>query len=219
VTKEEVCSRIEHIGIVPAIRVSSSEEAHFAASAVNRAGIPIAEITATVPGAVEVITRLVKECPKMVLGAGTVLDVDLAKQCLDAGAHFLTSPCLVLEIVDFAVKQGVAVLPGALTPTEVLTAWKAGGDFVKVYPCAPVGADSYIRALKAPFPQVKLIAAGGITQQTALHYLLAGASALGVGTALIPREALRMRREEQIHELARRFKKMVKKAQNPESSP
>jgi len=218
VTKEEVCSRIEQIGIVPAVRVSSSEEAHFAASAVNRAGIPIAEITATVPGAVEVIARLVKDCPKMILGAGTVLDVDLAKRCLGAGAHFLTSPCLVLEVVDFAVKQGIAVLPGALTPTEVLSAWKAGGDFVKVYPCAPVGED-YIRALKAPFPQVKLIAAGGVTQQSALGYLLSGASALGIGTALIPREALQMRQEEQIHELARRFKRMVKKARSPESSP
>lgn len=217
--KEDVCSRIEQIGIIPAVRVSSSEEAHFAASAVNRAGIPIAEITATVPGAVEVIARLVKDCPKMILGAGTVLDVDLAKRCLDAGAHFLTSPSLVLDVVDFAVKEGVAVLPGALTPTEVLTAWKAGVDFVKVYPCAPVGADDYIRALKAPFPQVKLIAAGGITQQTALQYLLSGASALGVGTALIPREALQNRQEEQIHELARRFKMMVKKARSPQSSP
>jgi len=216
--KEEVCSRIEEIGIVPAVRVSSSEEAHFAAGAVNRGGIPIAEITATVPGAVEVIARLVKDCPHMIVGAGTVLDVDMARRCLDAGAHFLTSPCLILEVMEFAVKNGTASLPGALTPTEILTAWKAGADFVKVYPCAQVGADSYIRALKAPFPQVRLIASGGVNQQTALHYLLAGASALGIGGALIPRTALQLRQEEQIHELAHRFTRMVKKARSRKPS-
>jgi 2-dehydro-3-deoxyphosphogluconate aldolase / (4S)-4-hydroxy-2-oxoglutarate aldolase len=212
VKKEEVRARIEEIGIIPAIRVSSSEEAHFAAASVNRAGIPIAEITATVPGVVEVIARLMKECPKMIVGAGTVMDTDLASRCLDAGACFLTSPGLALEVVEFAAKKGVAVFPGALTPTEVHSAWKAGADMVKVFPCAQVGGANYIRALKAPFPQVPLIASGGVNQQTALQHLLAGASALGIGAELIPKAAVRLRQEEQIHELARRFKKMVKDA-------
>ena len=216
--KEEVRSRIEEIAIIPAVRVSSSEEAHFAAAAVNRGGIPIAEITTTVPGAVEVIASLVQNFPGMIVGAGTVLDKDTAWRCLDAGAHFLTSPGLVLEVVEFAVKKEVAVFPGALTPTEVILAWKAGADMVKVFPCAQVGGDSYIRALKAPFPEVPLIASGGVDQQTALKFLLAGASALGIGTQLIPKEALQLRREERIHELARRFTKMVKEARNRKSS-
>lgn len=210
--KDEVRARIEEIGIIPAVRVSSQEEAHFAAAAVNRGGIPIAEITVTVPGAAEVIARLIRDFPEMIVGAGTVLDVEMAQRCLDAGSHFLTSPGLVLEVVDFAVKKRVAVLPGALTPTEVIAAWKAGADMVKVFPCAQVGGDTYIRALKAPFPQVALIASGGVNQQTALKFLLAGASALGIGGELIPRSSVQLRREDRIHELARRFTKIVKEA-------
>ncbi len=213
-TKQEVCARIEEIGIIPAVRVSSSEDAFFAAETVNRGGIPVVEITVTVPEAIDVISDLNRRHPDMIVGAGTVLDIEMAKRCVDAGAKFLTNPGLVLEVVEFAAKNEVAVLPGALTPTEVITAWKAGADFVKVFPCAQVGGDSYIRALKAPLPQIPLIAAGGVNQHTALNFILAGATALGIGSQLIPREAVQCRLAEHILELARRFIKLVREARN-----
>ncbi len=211
-TKPEVRALIENIGIVPGIRVSTPEDACFAAEAVNRAGIPIAEITMTVPGAVGVIAHLTRSHPEMVVGAGTVLETETAQRCFDAGARFLTSPGLVLGVVEFAAKNDVVVLPGALTPTEVIAGWKAGADFVKIFPCAPVGGHNYIRALKAPLPQVPLIASGGVNQQTATNFILAGAAALGIGTELMPREAIQLRQEQWIHELARRFMAMVRSA-------
>lgn len=185
--KHEVRARIEEVGIIPAVRVSSPEEARFAAEAVNRGGIPIVEITMTVPNATEVIAGLTQSIPEMIVGAGTVLDIDTAKRCLDAGARFLTSPGLVLEVVEFATKQEVVVVPGALTATEVIAAWKAGADFVKIYPCGQVGGDSYVRALRAPLPQVPLIASGAVNQQTALNFILAGAAALGIGGEVDPK--------------------------------
>ena len=210
--KEEVQARIEEIGIVPAVRLSSAEDARFATEAVSHGGIPIVEITMTVPGAIEVISELAKHSPELILGAGTLFDTETAKRCLDAGATFLTSPGLDLGLVEFAHKQNVVVLAGALTPTEVTMAWKAGSDFVKVFPCSQVGGDTYIKALKRPFPQVRLIAAGGVNQKTAANFILAGASAIGVGGELIPREAIEMRQADRIHELARRFVGFVKSA-------
>jgi 2-dehydro-3-deoxyphosphogluconate aldolase/(4S)-4-hydroxy-2-oxoglutarate aldolase len=186
----------------------------YAAEAVNRAGIPIAEITMTTPNAIEVIAHLAKFLPDMVVGAGTVLDTGTAQRCLDAGAKFLTSPGLVLEVVEFAATHDLVVFPGALTPTEVITAWKAGADFVKVYPCAQVGGHSYLRTLKIPLPQIPLIASGGVNLQNGMNYLLSGACALGVGSELIPPDALRVRREQQIGELSRRFLAMVNDARS-----
>ena len=218
VKKDEICARIEEIGIIPGVRTSSAADARFAAEAVNRAGIPIAEITMTVPEAIEVIAGLTKSIPEMIVGAGTVLDIETAKRCLDAGAKFLTSTGLVLEVVEFAVKNQVAVLPGALTPTEVIMAWKAGADMVKIFPCGHLGGENYIRALKAPLPEVPLIASGGVNQQTALNFILAGAAALGIGGELIPRESVQKRQEDRIHELARRFRKLVKEARSRKSA-
>lgn len=212
--KQDVCGRIEEIGIIPAVRVSSADDARFAAETVNHGGIPVAEITVTVPEAMEVIADLRHRFPEMIVGAGTVLDTETAQRSLDAGATFLTSPGLVLEVVEFAAKKEIVVFPGALTPTEVIAAWKAGADFVKIFPCAQVGGDSYIRALKAPFPQVGLIASGGVNQQTAFNFVLAGAVALGIGGELIPREAVQLRQEDRILELARRFTRMVKDARS-----
>jgi 2-dehydro-3-deoxyphosphogluconate aldolase / (4S)-4-hydroxy-2-oxoglutarate aldolase len=212
--REQVRARIEEIGIIPAIRVSSVEDARFAAEAVYRAGLPIAEITMTVPGAIDLIAGLVRDFPEMVVGAGTVLDLDTARRCLDAGAMFLTSTGLELSVVELAVKENAVTLPGALTPTEIITAWKAGADFVKVFPCAQLGGESYIRALKAALPQIKLVAAGGVLQQTAAHYIIAGASAIGVGKELITHEAIRMRKAEWILELARRFASIVNNARS-----
>jgi 2-dehydro-3-deoxyphosphogluconate aldolase/(4S)-4-hydroxy-2-oxoglutarate aldolase len=204
-TKDEVRARIEAIGIIPAIRVYSAEDARFAAEAVSQGGIPIVEITMTVPGALHVISDLIQHAPEMIVGAGSVLNTETAHQCLDAGAEFLTTDGLDLKVVEYAVKENVVVFPGALTPTEVLTAWQAGADLVKVVPCAQVGGDGYIKALKAPFPQIPMIAAGGVNQQTATNFILAGAVALGVGGALIPRESIRLRQADRIRELARRF--------------
>jgi 2-dehydro-3-deoxyphosphogluconate aldolase/(4S)-4-hydroxy-2-oxoglutarate aldolase len=211
-TREQVRSYIEELGIIPAVRVASAEQARFAAETVALGGIPIAEIPMTVPGALEVISHLARHSPEMVVGAGSVLDVKTAKACLDAGAKFLTTDALDVKVVEFAAQQETVVFPGALTPTEVISAWHAGADFVKVFPCGPLGGESYIRALKAPFPQVRLIASGGVNQKTAGGFILAGAVALGVGRELIPHEAVEQRKVDQIRELARRFLEFVRKA-------
>jgi 2-dehydro-3-deoxyphosphogluconate aldolase/(4S)-4-hydroxy-2-oxoglutarate aldolase len=211
-TREEVKTSIEEIGIFPGIRVSSADQALYAAQTLYAAGIPIAEITMTVPGATNVIAELAQKFPDMVVGAGTVLDTETAERCLDAGARFITSTGLVMEVIGAAHRRGVVVIPGALTPTEVIAAWKAGADYVKIYPTAALGGDLYIRSLKLPLPQVKLIAAGGVNQQTASGYILAGATALGVGSELLPKEAIRRHEEHRIHELARRFLGFVKEA-------
>jgi 2-dehydro-3-deoxyphosphogluconate aldolase/(4S)-4-hydroxy-2-oxoglutarate aldolase len=210
--KAEVRARIEEIGIIPGIRVSSPERARFAAEMVNRAGIPIAEITMTVPRALDVISHLAKTLPEMAVGAGTVLDVETAWRCMDAGATFLTSTGLVPEVVEFALKHDLVVFPGAMTPTDVIAAWKTGADFVKVFPCGPLGGPAYIRSLKLPFPQVPMIATGGVNQRTAGNFILAGATALGIGAELINPEALPVVKEEQVQELARRYLGMVKAA-------
>jgi len=209
-TKDQVCAFIRELGIIPAIRVSSSEDAHFAAEAVASGGIPIVEITMTVPGAVELIFYLVRTHTKIVVGAGTVLDIGVARLCKDAGAAFITAPGFDPEIVEFAAKEGLAVLPGGLTPTEVVRAWKAGADFVKVFPCAQVGGDKYIKALKTALPQIPLIAAGGVDQHTAANLIVAGADAIGVGTELIPADAIQLRKPDRIRELSLRFAGFVK---------
>jgi len=209
-TKEEVCAQIEKIGVVPAIRVSSAEDGRFAAEAVNRGGIPIVEITLTVPGACALITELVRSHPKMIVGAGTVLTTDVARMCVDSGAQFLTAPSFNPKLLEFAAKENIAALPGALTPTEVVSAWEAGSDFVKVFPCFLVGGERYIKALKTALPSIRLIAAGGVNQQTAEEFIVAGASAIGVGTELIPPEAIERKQARRIQELAQRFRDFVK---------
>src|SRR5450631_377239 len=211
-TKEEVCARIEEFGIIPAIRLASNEDARFAAQALYRAGLPIAEITMTVPGALDLISELLRDFPDIVVGAGTVLDAETARRAVDAGARFITSTGIDISVVGLAVEEGVLALPGALTPTEIINAWKAGADFVKVFPCTTLGGDSYIRAVKAALPQIRLIAGGGVQQHTAGHYITAGASAIGVGKELITQEAIRLRKSEWILELAHRFMAIVKNA-------
>jgi len=210
--KEEVCALIRKIGVIPAIRVWSGDDAHFAAEAVTHGGIPIVEVTMTVPGAVELISHLHQSKGKILVGAGTVLDLETARKCIDAGAGFLTAPSFNPAIVEFGAKADMAILPGALTPTEILAAWNAGGDFVKVFPCAPVGGEKYIRSLHTALPQIPLVAAGGVNQQTASSYILAGATAIGVGTELIPTEAIEKRQSQRIKELARRFTRLVNEA-------
>jgi 2-dehydro-3-deoxyphosphogluconate aldolase/(4S)-4-hydroxy-2-oxoglutarate aldolase len=212
-TKPEVLARIREIGIIPAVRLSSAEEALFAAEAVASGGIPIVEVTMTVPGAVQAIQELTRQSPEIIVGAGSLFDVEMARQCLDAGAAFLTSPGFDREIVEFGLKRDIAVLPGALTPTEVIAAWKAGSDFVKIFPCSLMGGSHYISALRGPFPQIPLIAAGGVTQQTVADFIVAGAAAVGIGANLIQPDAIHAREPDWIRLLARRFVKLVKDAQ------
>jgi len=211
--KQKVRDRIVEIGIVPVVRASSPGEACVAADAVCQGGIPIVEITMTVPGAVEVIRELVKKCASDVLiGAGTVLNPEAAQRCLDAGAQFLVSPGLNLKTVELAVREGKLIMAGALTPTEVITAWDAGADFVKIFPCGQVGGAKYIKALKGPLPQIPLVPTGGVNLNTAADFIEAGAAALGVGGELVQAEALKSNNPEIIAENARKFLAIVKQA-------
>jgi 2-dehydro-3-deoxyphosphogluconate aldolase/(4S)-4-hydroxy-2-oxoglutarate aldolase len=212
VTKEAVCDAIKQIGIIPAVRVSSTDDAHFAVEAVASGGIPIVEMTMTVPGAIDVISHVTRYHPNVIVGAGTVLNIETAQQCIDAGASFITAPSFNSRVVEFATKHHVSVLAGALTPTEIVEAWQTGSDFVKVFPCAPVGGEAYLRALNTALPQIPLVAAGGVNQQTARAFILAGATAVGVGKDLIPQDAIERRQADRIQELAHRFMGFVQEA-------
>jgi 2-dehydro-3-deoxyphosphogluconate aldolase / (4S)-4-hydroxy-2-oxoglutarate aldolase len=213
--KQKVRERIVEIGVVPVVRASSPREARMAADAVCEGGIPIVEITMTVPGAVDLIRELAKGGSSDVLvGAGTVLNVDAARRCLDAGAQFLVSPGLNLEVVKLAGAEGKLMMAGALTPTEIITAWEAGSDFVKVFPCGQVGGAKYIKALKGPLPQVPLVPTGGVSLSTAAEFIEAGAAALGVGGECVQAEALKSGRPDIIVENARKFLAVVKEARN-----
>jgi 2-dehydro-3-deoxyphosphogluconate aldolase/(4S)-4-hydroxy-2-oxoglutarate aldolase len=211
-SKDEVRSRILEVGLIPVVRASSAAEGKFAAEAVSRGGLPIVEITMTVPGAMEVIAELVHDLPDVLVGAGTVLDVKMVRRCLDAGAAFLVSPGLDLATVKLARKEKVLMMAGALTPTEVMSAWKAGADFIKIFPCAQVGGPAYIKALKGPFPQVPIVPTGGVSLDTAADFLAAGAAALGVGGELINKEAVQKRRADILEELTQRFVQIVRNA-------
>jgi 2-dehydro-3-deoxyphosphogluconate aldolase/(4S)-4-hydroxy-2-oxoglutarate aldolase len=210
--REDVRARIEEAGIIPGLRVHSPEDAMFAAAAVAAGGIPIVEVTMTVPGALDVIASLTRNHSGMIVGAGTVLDADIARKCLDAGADFLTSTGFDPGVVALAIERDVCVLPGALTPTEVMAAWKAAPDFVKIFPCGPMGGENYIRILKAPFPHVPLIAAGGVNQGNVEDFILAGAAGVGIGGHLIPMKAIELKQWHRITELARRFVALVQEA-------
>ncbi len=217
-TKQEMLATIEEVGIIPAIRVPCAADALFASEAVFSSGIPVVEITMTTPRAVEVISQLMRASSHVIVGAGTVLDLDMARACLDVGASFITSTGLDPELVQFARQHDIAMIPGALTPSEVMMAKRAGAALIKIFPCSSVGGPSYIRALRGPFPDVRLIASGGVTQQTASQYVRAGADALGIGHDLLPPEAVHSRNADWIHELSRRFIGMVKQARDSKSS-
>lgn len=210
--REDVLHRIEEVGVVAAIRLNSSEDAIFAAEAVYHGGIPIIEIPMTLDKAPDVISQLLNRNPKLVVGAGGVSNSKMAQTCLEAGAQFLTSDGLHLARVELGARTGVVVFPGALTPSEIITAWESGCDFVKVVPCAQIGGEAYIRSVHAMYPTIPLIAAGGVNQLTAAKYIVAGAVAVGLGRDLIPADAIRHRQEPRIHELARRFASAVKSA-------
>jgi 2-dehydro-3-deoxyphosphogluconate aldolase / (4S)-4-hydroxy-2-oxoglutarate aldolase len=210
--KQEVRALIEKIGIVPVIRTASPQEAKFAAEAVWQGGIPIVEITMTIPHALEVISELVKNMPKLLVGAGTVVNQDLALQCVDAGAQFLVTPGFSQKTVAAAHNLDILIMAGALTPTEVMTAWDAGVDFVKIFPCSNLGGPSYIKALKGPLPHVPMVPTGGVNLETAADYIRAGAAALGVGGELVLKHAFQERKPELISNLAMRYAQLVQEA-------
>lgn len=205
VTKPNVRSRIAEVALIPAIRTISEDDALFVAETLCESGIPIIEISTTFPGFLQLVHRLSNQFPDMIVGAGNLFDIRSARRCVDAGATFLTSDGLVPELMDFAHFEETVIIPGALTPTEIIAAWKSGADFVKVTPCDAMGGDNYIRSLKVLFPQVHFVAAGGVNQHNTLNFMKAGATALGVSKELIPAEAIRLRQADRIRELARRF--------------
>ena len=212
-TKQQVRNKIVEIGIVPVVRAASAQQAMQAAAAVCAGGIPIVEITMTVPGAIEVITQLAKSMGNdLLIGAGTVLDAEAAERCIDAGADFLVSPGFDLATVQFAKQQGKLIMAGALTPTEVITAWKAGSDFVKIFPCGTVGGAKYIKALKAPLPQVPMVPTGGVNLETAADFIRAGADALGIGGELVSAAACKSGNLSVVTEAARLYVDIVQEA-------
>jgi len=210
--KKAVLERITATGVIPVIRAQSADEAASAIAAIQKGGVSVLEITMTVPGAIELIREVTRRATDALVGAGTVLDPENALACIDAGARFVVSPALNLATIAACREAGIAVLPGALTPTEVLTAWNAGADFVKVFPANALGGPSYLKSLKAPLPQVKLVPTGGVNLQTAKDFIRAGASALGVGADLVDLQALRRGDAELVTERARKFLSLVAEA-------
>jgi len=210
--KQDVRLIIEKVGIVPVIRASSAEEARFAADCVAKGGVPIVEITMTVPGAVEVIRELVKAMPQVLVGAGTVLNEGSARQCADAGAQFLVTPGFNAPTVAAARERDLLIMVGALTPSEIMAASDSGADFVKVFPCGSMGGPKYIQALRGPFPKVPFVPTGGVNLETAADYIRAGAAALGVGGEMISKDALKAHDGDVISKLAALFVDLVRDA-------
>jgi 2-dehydro-3-deoxyphosphogluconate aldolase / (4S)-4-hydroxy-2-oxoglutarate aldolase len=211
--KGEVLKRINEIGIIPVVRANSVDEALKAIDAIKDGGVPVLEITMTVPGALHAIEKVRTSYGEDILvGAGTVLDPETARACIAAGARFVVSPSLNLATIELCRRYGVAVMPGALTPTEVLTAWQAGADVVKVFPCDAMGGAKYLRALKAPFPDIELIPTGGVSLANAGEFIAAGAWAIGIGSELVDLKAIRANQQERITSTARGLLDSVRNA-------
>jgi 2-dehydro-3-deoxyphosphogluconate aldolase/(4S)-4-hydroxy-2-oxoglutarate aldolase len=209
-TKRDVLTELRRIGLEPVLRAESEAQALALAGAIADGGETCLEVTMTVPGAVQVIARLAKERPEILLGAGTVLDVEAAKRCLDAGAQFIVSPAFDEQTVAHCLKQEIAVLPGALTPTEVIRAWNAGADVVKIFPASAMGGAKYLKSLKAPLPEIEMIPTGGVSLATAVEFLEAGAFALGVGADLVDTAAIKAGHPETVTEHARKYLEIVR---------
>ena len=211
--KTEVIQRIRSTGLIPVVRAESADLAMRAVEAIKAGGVDVLEVTMTVPGAIDVIAKLAATFgTEVVIGAGTVLDPETANKCIQAGAQFIVSPALNEETISFCRRNDVAVFPGALTPTEVVRAWNAGADAVKVFPAGAVGGASYLKALKAPLPQIELVPTGGVSLKTAADFIKAGAMALGVGADLVDTKALREGHDQLITERAKQFLKIVGEA-------
>jgi 2-dehydro-3-deoxyphosphogluconate aldolase/(4S)-4-hydroxy-2-oxoglutarate aldolase len=220
VTKEKILSCITGIGIVPVVRAGSAAEAFQAIEAIYRGGIRAAEVTMTVPGALRVLEQCADEFgDRLVLGAGTVLDPETARACMLAGAEFFATPSLRVSTIDMIHRYGKVVMPGALTPTEVLTAWESGADIVKVFPCGNLGGPAYIKALKGPFPQIELIPTGGVNLNTAGEFFKAGACAVAVGGELVAGKSAGEGRFEMIEQRARKYLEVIAAARAEMRNP
>lgn len=210
--KTKIMQHMHHLGLVPVLRASSAQEAITIADAILAGGVNILEVTMTVPGAIRVIEQLADHHgSKLLLGAGTVLDPETARNCILAGAQFIVSPALDLRTIELCRRYSVPIMPGALTPTEIVTAWQAGADVVKVFPCSALGGAKYLKALQGPLPQIQLIPTGGVSLATAEEFLAAGAFALGVGGDLVDAKAAREGRTSVITENAQKYISIVKK--------
>src|SRR5215475_4062466 len=218
-TKQQTLSFIMDIGIVPVVRTATAEGAIKAIEAIYRGGVRAAEITMTVPGAIKALEKVADQFgDKIVLGAGTVLDPETARACMLAGAEFFVTPSLRLSTIEMVKRYSKVICPGALTPTEVLTAWEAGADVVKIFPCGNVGGAKYIKALKGPFPQIEMIPTGGVNLETIGEFLKAGACAVGVGGELVDTLAVKDGRFEVIEERGRQYLAAIAKARSEKAA-
>jgi len=212
-TKESSLGKIREVGLVPIVRAPSAEDAMLAAEAIIAGNIGIAEITMTVPNALHVMEKVAdKYGDKVLLGAGTILDPETGRAAMLAGAQFIVTPALNIQVIELARRYSKPCMPGALTPTEIITAWQAGADLVKVFPCGPVGGPKYIKALKGPFPQIEFIPTGGVNLETTPEFIKAGAAAVAVGGELVDIKLLREGKQELIAATALKYVEAVRAA-------
>jgi 2-dehydro-3-deoxyphosphogluconate aldolase/(4S)-4-hydroxy-2-oxoglutarate aldolase len=209
-SKAEVLNSLREIGLVPVLRAESVDKALALAEAIAAGGVTVLEVTMTVPGAIQVMRTLAEKRPDILIGAGTVLDAETARMCILEGAKFVVSPALNLQTIEMCHRYSIAVLPGALTPTEIVTAWQAGADVVKVFPASAMGGAKYLTALKGPLPHIHMIPTGGVSQSTAAEFLAAGAFALGVGSDLVDAKAMAAGKPEIVTESAKKYLSIVK---------
>lgn len=213
--RHEILQQIREVGIVPIIRTTRAEEAVQAAQAIIAGGINILEVTMTVPGAIPLIQQLAKDLgDKVILGAGTVLDPETARACILVGAQFIVTPATNLDTITLCRRYGVLIMPGALTPTEIVAAWQAGADMVKVFPCSALGGASYLKNVKAPLPQIELVPTGGVNLNTIADFIKAGASAVGVGADLVDVKLLQQDGGAEITSRARKYREIVAATRN-----
>jgi 2-dehydro-3-deoxyphosphogluconate aldolase/(4S)-4-hydroxy-2-oxoglutarate aldolase len=212
---QRIKERLQSLGLIPVLRAKSPAEAQALVEALLLGGVTVIEVTMTIPGAIGVI-RSLREIygDRLLLGAGTVLDAQQCRAVIEAGAEFVVSPSLHLEVIAKTKELGKVSIPGALTPTEVVTAWNAGADYVKIFPCSAMGGASYLKALKAPLPHISLIPTGGVTLDTASQYLKAGAAALGIGSDLVNTAALAQGKPELITETAKKYLEIIQQARS-----
>ena len=203
--KQGILARIRQSGIISVLRALSTDEALAIVDAISAGGIDVIEVTMTVPGAIQIIRQLRRSHPDLLIGAGTVMDPENAHTCISEGAQFIVSPMTNVAVIEICQQQFIPVFPGALTPTEIVNAWKAGGDAIKVFPASAMGGAPYLRSLKAPLPQIEFIPTGGISTTTAADFLRAGAFALGVGADLCDRAAIAEGKPDKITQTARRY--------------
>ncbi len=211
--KRQIFERMLNEGLIPVIRVASAEEAMKVADAIKEGGVTFIEITMSVPGALDVIKELARRYrDEIVLGAGTVLDPETGRAALLAGAQFIISPTVNFDLIQLARRYGAVMIPGAMTPTEILGAWNAGADMVKVFPAAQLGGPEYLMAVRAPLPQILLVPTGGVNLQNAGAFIRAGAAALGVGGELVDKKAMKENKFNVITENTRAFLRAIREA-------